>query len=43
MPTQTFTSGRINKTSYDDASRQLDVYWDNRTVLAYKNATVKTR
>ena len=36
MPTQTFTSGRIRKAVYDITSRQLDLHWDNKTVLAYK-------
>ena len=37
MPTKTFTNGRIRKAVYDPASRQLDLHWDNRTVLAYKH------
>lgn len=37
MPTQTFTSGRIRKADYDPVSRQLDLHWDNKTVLAYKH------
>ncbi|MEY2953679.1 MAG: hypothetical protein RLZZ401_1766 [Pseudomonadota bacterium] len=37
MPTKTFTSGRIRMAVYDDASRQLDLYWDNQTALAYKH------
>ena len=37
MQTKTFTSGRIRKAVYDDASRQLDLYWDNQTALAYKH------
>lgn len=36
MPTKTFTNGRIRKADYDTASRQLDLHWDNKTVLAYK-------
>lgn len=36
MPTKTFTSGRIRRADYDTASRQLDLHWDNKTVLAYK-------
>ena len=36
MPSKTFTSGRIRKAEYDSASRQLDVHWDNKSVLAYK-------
>lgn len=37
MPTKIFTSGRIRKAVYDPASRQLDLHWDNKTVLAYKH------
>ena len=36
MPSKTFTSGRIRKADYDPASRQLDLQWDNKSVLAYK-------
>ena len=36
MPTKTFTSGRIRKADYNPASRQLELHWDNKTVLAYK-------
>jgi len=37
MPTKTFTSGRIRKADYDPESRQLDLHWDNKSVLAYKH------
>lgn len=37
MPTRTFTTGRIRQADYDPASRQLDLHWDNKTVLAYKH------
>jgi len=37
MPTKTFSSGRIRKAVYDPASRQLDLHWDNRSVLAYRH------
>lgn len=37
MPTKLFTSGRIRKADYDPASRQLDLHWDNQSVLAYKH------
>jgi hypothetical protein len=37
MPTQVFTGGRIRKAQYDPASRQLDLHWDNQSVLAYKH------
>lgn len=36
MPTKTFTSGRIRRADYDPASHQLDLHWDDKTVLAYK-------
>jgi hypothetical protein len=37
MPTKQFTSGRIRKAVYDAASQQLDLHWDNKSVLAYKH------
>ncbi len=37
MPTKTFTSSRLRKAVYDSASRQLDLHWDNQSVLAYKH------
>ena len=37
MLTKTFTSGRIRKAEYDPASRQLDLHWDNKSILAYKH------
>ena len=37
MPTKVFTSGRIRKAEYDPASQQLDLHWDNKTILAYKH------
>jgi hypothetical protein len=37
MPIKTFTSGRIRQANYDPVSRQLDLHWDNQTVLAYKH------
>jgi hypothetical protein len=37
MPIRTFTSGRIRQANYDPVSRQLDLHWDNQTVLAYKH------
>ncbi|HWS04966.1 MAG TPA: KTSC domain-containing protein [Burkholderiaceae bacterium] len=36
MNTKTFTSGRIRRADYDPVTRQLDLRWDNKTVLAYK-------
>lgn len=36
MISKTFTSGRIRKADYEPASGQLDLHWDNKTVLAYK-------
>ena len=37
MPTKMFTSGRIRKAVYDPASGQLDLLWDNKSILAYKH------
>jgi len=37
MPIKTFTSGRIRKAHYDASSRQLDLHWDSKSVLAYKH------
>jgi hypothetical protein len=36
MLTRQFTSGRIRQAVYDPASQQLDLHWDNKSVLAYK-------
>ena len=36
MTTKTFTSGRIRKADYHPNAQQLDLHWDNKTVLAYK-------
>ncbi len=36
MQSKTFTTGRIRKAVYDPAFRQLDLHWDNKTTLAYK-------
>lgn len=35
MPVRTFTTGRLRKADYDPATRQLDLHFDNSTVLAY--------
>ena len=37
MPTKTFTSGRIRQADHDPASCQLDLHWDDKSVLAYKH------
>jgi len=37
MPTKVFTSGRIRKAEYDPSSRQLDLHWEDKRVLAYKH------
>lgn len=37
MVTKVFTSGRIRQAQFDPASRQLDLHWDNGSVLAYKH------
>lgn len=36
MPAKTFTSGRIKKADWDPSSRQLDIHWHSKTVMAYK-------
>lgn len=36
MPTKTFTSGRIRRADYDNATGQLDLHWHDKKVLAYK-------
>lgn len=37
MPTKTFTGGRIRKADYDPASQQLDLHFENKSILAYKH------
>lgn len=37
MVTKVFTSGRIRKAEHDPATKQLDLHWDNKSVLAYKH------
>ena len=37
MHVKVFTSGRVRKAEYDPASRQLELHWDNQSVLAYKH------
>jgi len=37
MPIKTFTTGRIRKADYDPASKQLDLHWDSKAVVAYKH------
>ena len=37
MPTKSFTTGRIRKADYNPASHQLDLHFDNGSVLAYKH------
>ncbi|MFN7881420.1 MAG: KTSC domain-containing protein, partial [bacterium] len=36
MQSKTFTTGRIRRADYDDKTQQLDLHWDSKTVLAYK-------
>ncbi len=36
MTTKTFTSGRIRQADHDPATRQLELHWADKTVLAYK-------
>jgi hypothetical protein len=37
MPIKTFNTGRIKKADYDPASKQLELHWDSKTVIAYKH------
>ena len=37
MQTKTFTNGRIRKADYDAAAQQLDLHFDNKSILAYKH------
>ena len=37
MPTKSFTIGRIRKADYDTASQQLDLHFDNGSIIAYKH------
>jgi len=37
MPTKSFTIGRIRKADYNPASQQLDLHFDNGSILAYKH------
>jgi hypothetical protein len=37
MPAKTFNTGRIRQAAYDPATRQLDLHFDNRSVLVYKH------
>ena len=37
MLTKLFPGGRIRKAEYDPASRQLDLHWENKSILAYKH------
>ena len=37
MPTKSFTTGRIRKADYNPASQQLDLHFDNGSILAYKH------
>ncbi|AMO22578.1 KTSC domain-containing protein [Ramlibacter tataouinensis] len=37
MPSKTFSGGRIRKAHYDSASRQLDLHFENQSILAYKH------
>ena len=36
MPAKSFTTGRIRKADYNTASQQLDLHFDNGSILAYK-------
>ena len=37
MPTREFTTGRIRRADYDASTRELELHFDNRTVLAYRH------
>jgi hypothetical protein len=37
MPTKTFTTGRIRKAEHHASTKQLDLHFDNGSVLAYKH------
>jgi len=36
MPAKVFTHGRIKKADWDASSQQLDICWDSKEVMAYK-------
>jgi hypothetical protein len=36
MLSKTFTSGRIRRGDYNPESQQLDLHWDNKSMLAYE-------
>lgn len=36
MSSKIFTNGRIRKADYNPTTQQLDLHWDNKSVLAYK-------
>ena len=36
MQIKSFTSGRIRAAHFDPATGQLELHWDNKSVLAYK-------
>lgn len=37
MSSKTFTNGRIRTANYNPATQQLELHWDNKSVLAYKH------
>lgn len=37
MLTKSFSSGRLRKADYDPATRQLDLHWQDKSILAYKH------
>ncbi len=37
MLTKTFHSGRIRRADYEPSSQQLDLHWDNQSIMAYKH------
>ena len=36
MPIQKFSGGRIQQADYDPSTQHLELLWDNKTILAYK-------
>jgi len=36
MSSKSFTNGRIRRADYDSTSHQLDLHWEDKRVLVYK-------
>ena len=41
MQIKTFTSGRIRAAHFDPGTGQLELHWDNKLVLAYKQVPLE--